>query len=624
MPSLARWKSLKVRMGRRPISVANLLKKEQDGTLFHKHGWLKSAYELQGEKNFQGLDVAIENRIGSVRKGENEDGTEWSTKFKTPYGYIRGTKGADGEPVDCYVGSNSESPTAYVVRQKDDAGKYDEDTVMLGFNSAAEAKKDILQHYDDSKYVGKVIPLAMERLKELVEEKDDHTKLGTTQRADIEYSIDGPQESAFTARLRAKKGDVPDRDEVDPNPSKVEDRRNSQSTMTVGPMSAAGGTSEVGKFAKALETLGEMDRSWEPASADGNGSHQGQADVSTGGSTRAGEPRAMSEDYKLTNTPFSRTFTDIGVSASQDKEAAAVARAQEHGVKTMGNLDPLHKVARLQEIYSRAFFDELDKIASARGIPDFFEKTALGAMPMPNIMGAARSAGQGLMGGVRSAGQGIASAAQGVAKAFKPAALSADQMAVKSFRQGRGITGFGKDLAAGGKALAHNPQAAGAAAGLGAKDLGALQAMKPTSMGQRITGEVAHGVGHHIEHGHPVALALNPLGAPLGGAMEGLARGSGKELQRSSSAGAQAVGRGLVKHAPKIGVGGEIVAGGMLHAPGLASTLGHAIAPGTHGIIQHAVGSAAQSAHKIAPEAMAMAQQQPVLNRAFKGMGRAA
>ena len=618
MPSLARWKSLKVRMGRRPISVMKLLSKEKDGTLFHKHGWLKSAYELQGEKDFQGLDVAIENRIGSVRKGTNEDGTEWSTKFKTPYGYLRGTKGADGEPVDCYVGSNSESPTAYVVRQKDDAGNYDEDTVMLGFDSAADAKKDILQHYDDSKYVGKVIPLAMERLKEMVEEKKDHTKLGTTQRADIEYSEDNPQDNVLAAKIRAKKGEVPERDEVDPMPSRVEDRRDSQSTMTVGPMSAASGTTETGKFAKALETLGEMDRSYEPASADGNGTHQGQADVSTGGSTRAGEPRAMSEDYKLTNTPFSRTFTDIGVSASQDKEAAA-ARAREHGVKPMGGLDPLHKVARLQDIYSHAFFDELDKIAMARGLPDFFEKTALGAMPMPNVMGAVRSAGQGIMGAARSAGQGVSKAIG----SLKPA-LSADQIAVKSFRQGRGITGFGKDLAAGGKALAHNPQAAGAAAGLGAKDLASLQQMKPTSMGQRITGEVAHGVGHHIEHNHPVALALNPLGAPLGGAMEGLARGTGKEMQRAGNTGVQAVGRGLVKHAPKIGVGGEIVAGGMLHAPGLASTLGHAIAPTTHGIVQHAVGSAAQSIHKLAPEAMTMASEAPVLSRAFRGMGRAA
>lgn len=320
----------------------------------------------------------------------------------------------------------------------------------------------------------------------------------------------------------------------------------------------------------------------------------------------------MSQDFKTTTRPFDQTFTDISVAASQDKEAAA-ARARSHATKPMGKLDALHKVAqakiaRLQEVYSNAFFDELGKIASAN--PEFsqlLEKQAI-SMALPNVMGGLRAAGQG--------------AARAVGR-LKPKPLSADAATVKSFRSGRLSTGFGKDLAAGGKQMAWNPQAAGRAAGLGQKDLAALQQMRPTSAGRRITGEVAHGAGHHIDHANPAMLALNPIGVPMGGAIEGLSRGAGKELQRSGSRAVQGAGRVLQKHAPKIGLGGEVVAGGLMHAPGLASVLGGAMAPGAHGVAQHALGSAAQSVHKVAPRAaQGMARAAPHAGRLLQGAGR--
>jgi len=142
----------------------------------------KLAYKLQGHDSVQGLRIAIENRKGSVRKGTDSDGNEWSTKMVHPYGYLVGTKGADGEPVDCYVGPDKEAPAAFVVHQHKDDGKgYDEDKVMLGFRTKKEAKEAYLKHYDDPKFLGPVSKVSVERLRNLVKSKRKLSKIAQAQ-----------------------------------------------------------------------------------------------------------------------------------------------------------------------------------------------------------------------------------------------------------------------------------------------------------------------------------------------------------------------------------------------------------------------------------------------------------
>lgn len=105
---------------------------------------------LQGRLNFQGLEISIENRKGGVREGVDPDGNEWRTKMKYPYGYIRRTEGADEDHIDCFVGPVEDAENVYVVHIKDTkTDKYDEDKVMLGFDSKEEAEKAFCQHYDD-------------------------------------------------------------------------------------------------------------------------------------------------------------------------------------------------------------------------------------------------------------------------------------------------------------------------------------------------------------------------------------------------------------------------------------------------------------------------------------------
>ena len=156
------------------MRVTTLLKKEKNGTLY------KESYKLQGSTEVQGVPIAIENRKGSVRKGKNSDGTEWSTKFKAPYGYIKGTKGADGDEIDAYVGPDKDAPKVHVVHQHKDTGKgYDEDKVMIGFKSKGDAKKTFLQHYDDPKYLGPISTMTVEELKARAKKKGPLRKQST-------------------------------------------------------------------------------------------------------------------------------------------------------------------------------------------------------------------------------------------------------------------------------------------------------------------------------------------------------------------------------------------------------------------------------------------------------------
>ena len=175
MASRNRLTVSQTRKGRRPLKVSTMLRKEKEGTLYK---YTKLGYTLQGHTDVQGLNVAIENRKGSVRKGTDSDGHEWKTKMKHPYGYLVGTKGADGEPVDAYVGPDRAAPNAFVVHQHKDTGKgYDEDKVMLGFKGKAEAQKGYLKHYDDKKFLGPTSTVPVERLKEMVGSKKKLVKI---------------------------------------------------------------------------------------------------------------------------------------------------------------------------------------------------------------------------------------------------------------------------------------------------------------------------------------------------------------------------------------------------------------------------------------------------------------
>jgi hypothetical protein len=136
-------------------------------------------YKLEGHMSFQGLRIAVENKKGSTRSGHDKDGKPWHTLMKAPYGYIVGSKGADDEGVDCYVGPNKNAASAFVVHQNKDDGSYDEDKVMLGCRSLDEARRLYLAHYNTDRFLGPIKEVPMERLKALLSEKKTLTKISS-------------------------------------------------------------------------------------------------------------------------------------------------------------------------------------------------------------------------------------------------------------------------------------------------------------------------------------------------------------------------------------------------------------------------------------------------------------
>ncbi len=120
----------------------------------------------------QGLDIAIENAKGSERTGVSKDGHRWSVTMPADYGYIKGTEGADGDHVDCYVGPRPFASTVYVVDQIDlGTGRFDEHKCMIGFPSQHAAEKAYEHGFSDGKghaRMGKVTPMQMEPFKRWV------------------------------------------------------------------------------------------------------------------------------------------------------------------------------------------------------------------------------------------------------------------------------------------------------------------------------------------------------------------------------------------------------------------------------------------------------------------------
>lgn len=94
-----------------------------------------------------GLRVAIENPSGSTRTSK-DPANPWQTTMADHYGRFTGTEGADGDPIDAFVGPNPASQKVFVVDQTDPAsGNFDEHKVMLGYNSLDEAKAAYARNY---------------------------------------------------------------------------------------------------------------------------------------------------------------------------------------------------------------------------------------------------------------------------------------------------------------------------------------------------------------------------------------------------------------------------------------------------------------------------------------------
>lgn len=138
---------------------------------------LAGNYKKQ-HKRVYGLDIAIENPKGSIRRGVDKNGKKWSCRLPADYGYFKRTEGADGDHVDCYLGPKLGSPRAYIIDQIDkDTGRFDENKVMLGYMNKESALKAYESSFSDGKgkaRTGAVAEFKIPQLKEWL--KNGNTK----------------------------------------------------------------------------------------------------------------------------------------------------------------------------------------------------------------------------------------------------------------------------------------------------------------------------------------------------------------------------------------------------------------------------------------------------------------
>ena len=101
-------------------------------------------------KVVHGLCCGIETPKYGVREGRG-----WSHVLPADYGFIHGYIGADGDEIDCYIGSNPDSARVWVVDQNQlhNTSKFDEHKVMLGYDSKEEALNDYLAGHTDGKKI---------------------------------------------------------------------------------------------------------------------------------------------------------------------------------------------------------------------------------------------------------------------------------------------------------------------------------------------------------------------------------------------------------------------------------------------------------------------------------------
>jgi hypothetical protein len=138
----------------------------------------RKEYPFVGSINFRGLMIHVENKPGDVREGKGPNGKKWRTHMQLPYGEFVGTRGVDEDKLDVYVGPNRNADNVYIIHQNfvrgPNKGKYDEDKVMVGFESAEQAKAAYLAHYDSPKYFRSITTMAFPLFKKAIQRKEVH------------------------------------------------------------------------------------------------------------------------------------------------------------------------------------------------------------------------------------------------------------------------------------------------------------------------------------------------------------------------------------------------------------------------------------------------------------------
>ncbi len=132
------------------------------------------AQKLSGEYKkgtviIHGLVIDIENARSTSRTGKGEDGRTWRNLMPDHYGDIRGTMGADGDPIDVWVGPWPEGKKVFAVNQLFVAGpkkgQFDEHKLMICYPTMEMARNAYRNAYDrDFQGFGSMVEMTLNQL----------------------------------------------------------------------------------------------------------------------------------------------------------------------------------------------------------------------------------------------------------------------------------------------------------------------------------------------------------------------------------------------------------------------------------------------------------------------------
>ena len=162
-----------------------------------------------GHAYVQGLDVSIETPKGTERTGTNPDtGRRWKSIMPWDYGYLRRTRpGADGEPVDVFLGPDLESEIVFVVDQVSSANVFDEHKAMIGWKSKEKARDAYRSAYPSGWRVGPITAMTMENFRAWLKDGGNQDPAADAKEA-YKFAKDKPGERWITigANKSAPKG----------------------------------------------------------------------------------------------------------------------------------------------------------------------------------------------------------------------------------------------------------------------------------------------------------------------------------------------------------------------------------------------------------------------------------
>ena len=156
-------------------------------------------YKLQGKRVWNGINISIENKKGSIRSGIDPNGKPWSIKMKYAYGRIPRTEGADGDQIDVYLGDDLDSELVFIVHQQDPWKKcYDEDKIFIGFKTKKQVEKAFKEQYNRPGFLGPIDIVSIEVFKDMIKDKSRKGKsIGSSKITDF-YRKDSRIKDAIT------------------------------------------------------------------------------------------------------------------------------------------------------------------------------------------------------------------------------------------------------------------------------------------------------------------------------------------------------------------------------------------------------------------------------------------